>query len=66
MIQASYAILRQLLFNKLFCFPIFQTVQPLVDPGMQAPLQELISKSLRKLCSQPEPPKDQIDDTILI
>ena len=45
---------------------LFQTVQPLVDTGMQGPLQELISKSLKKLCSQPEPPKDQIDDTILI
>ena len=49
-----------------YTFVYLQIVQPLVDTGMQGPLQELISKTLRKLCSQPEPPKDQIDDTILI
>ncbi|KAL4223498.1 eIF-2-alpha kinase activator GCN1 [Mactra antiquata] len=44
----------------------FKSVLSLLDSGMQDSMQEVMSKSLKKLINQPEPSPDQIDDTILI
>ena len=45
---------------------LFQAVQSVLDSGMQDSLQELYTKVLKKSANQPEPPADQVDDTILI
>lgn len=36
-----------------------------LDAGMHESLSDVVNKSLNKLCKQPEPPLDEIDDTIL-
>ncbi|XP_062579849.1 stalled ribosome sensor GCN1-like, partial [Saccostrea cucullata] len=36
-----------------------------LDVGMRESLSDVVTKSLNKLCKQPEPPLDEIDDTIL-
>jgi hypothetical protein len=36
-----------------------------LDVGMKESLNELVYKSLVKLCKQPEPPLESIDDTVL-
>lgn len=37
----------------------------MLDSGMQDSIQEVMTKSLKKIISQPEFPVDQMDDTIL-
>ncbi|KAL3857310.1 hypothetical protein ACJMK2_011991 [Sinanodonta woodiana] len=43
-----------------------KAVIPFLDSGMQDVLKEVVSKSLKKLCNQPELPMEQIDETILV
>jgi hypothetical protein len=38
----------------------------MLESGMQDSVQEVMTKSLRKIASQPESPTDQMDDTILV
>ncbi|XP_060559163.1 stalled ribosome sensor GCN1-like [Ruditapes philippinarum] len=44
----------------------YKTVIAMLDSGMQDSVQEVMTKSLRKIASQPESPTDQMDDTILV
>ena len=49
----------------LILFIFFQNVSSSLDVGMKESLNELVYKSLVKLCKQPEPPLESIDDTVL-
>lgn len=44
---------------------ILKNVSISLDVGMKESLNELVYKSLVKLCKQPEPPLESIDDTVL-
>lgn len=48
------------------CLNLFlQQILAELDAGMHDSLSDVVTKSLNKLCKQPEPPLDEIDDTIL-
>ena len=44
----------------------FQHITSLLEPGMAEVLEELHSKSLRKVAAQTDKGTDSIDDTVLI
>ncbi|XP_055861350.1 eIF-2-alpha kinase activator GCN1-like [Biomphalaria glabrata] len=44
---------------------LYQEILVGLDLGMQDSLKEVVSRSLRKLATQPESPVDEIDDTLL-
>ncbi|GFR94652.1 translational activator GCN1-like [Elysia marginata] len=44
---------------------IYQAILSSLDSGMQDSLKEVVSRSVKKLATQPESPVEEIDDTIL-
>lgn len=49
----------------MFSFVFLQQILAELDAGMHDSLSDVVTKSLNKLCKQPEPSLDEIDDTIL-
>lgn len=53
------------LFTVLIWLRFLQQTLDELDVGMKESLSDVVTKALNKLCKQPEPPLDEIDDTIL-